>query len=119
MSQAVMTSDGGIPNSVLTCSPRSWEKKPSPAPMSATRYPGFTRGKMSSNTLSSVLRCEIGRISFSDTDSVMHYRSCGRRRLTDCESYLCAGADALLSGDHTVAPKEQARNYGAKSLTSL
>jgi len=41
----------------------------------ATRYPGFTRGEMSSSTLSLVLRCEIGRISFSDTGSVMHYRS--------------------------------------------
>src|SRR5450759_3160168 len=71
MSQAVITSDGLSPNLLLTCSPRSWEKKPSPAPMSATRIPGFTSDTTSSSALSLVLRCEIGRISFSDTVSVI------------------------------------------------
>ena len=99
MSQAVITSGGLSPNLLWMCSPRSWEKKPSPAPMSATRIPGFTRGKTSCNTLSLVLRCEIGRISFSDTVSVIHrLQSRDRAEPLDRESYLCPGMDASRTG---------------------
>src|SRR6202049_1225449 len=104
MSQAVITSDGRNPNLVLMWSPRSWEKKPSPAPMSATRIPGLTSGRTSCSTLSLVLRCEIGRISFSDTVSAMqHYRSrdCAgsgtgkvtyARECTHSQQHLCRSA---------------------------